>query len=67
MHKLVVVVVPSFAHRNQRQKEVIAALIGSFVAPRSPNMRKRIDGKRTVKKDYRRNYVSPNESAKAKE
>jgi len=44
----VVIVVPTLAHREQRQQPVVAGIVARDVSPGSANMRQRIDRKRRV-------------------
>ena len=62
VHELVMVVVPAFAQRDDGEDKVIAAVVGCVEAPRSPQMRHRIDGECPVKQQNGRDHESPHKS-----
>ena len=60
-----VVVVPSLAERDHREREAVAAVVVGLVAPAAENVRERIDRKGAVGKDHGRNKKSPDEHLRA--
>ena len=59
------IVVPAFAKRNEREQQIVAAVIIRFKAPGAPQVRQGVDGKRAVIQQHRRNDESPDECGKA--
>src|SRR5579871_619045 len=47
-HVMVMIVVPALAERHEGEEPVVAAGVGGFVAARTEEMRKRIDGEGVV-------------------
>jgi len=43
VHELVVIVMPAFTERDQREEKVVAALVFGFEGPGSPEVRQGID------------------------
>jgi hypothetical protein len=66
-HVVVMVVVPTFAHGQKREPEVVAARVFRGVAATSPHMRERIDGEGCVQKEARGHDVPPQTSFDAKQ
>src|SRR6266704_5997795 len=52
-HKVMMVVVPAFAEREQREQPVILAGVTGFIAPRAEKVRERIDGEGIVPEKHR--------------
>ena len=59
---MVVVVVPAFAKRDQRQEKVVARIIFRLKIATSPNMRKRVDGVCAVVAQHSGDKEAPNQS-----
>ncbi len=62
---VMVIVVPSFAHGDEREKPVVARIVGRLVAPLADYVRKRVDGERAVPKKDRRHEETPDETPRA--
>src|SRR5208282_906231 len=58
---MMVVVVPSLAERDHREREAVAAVVAGLVAAPAEDVRKRIDRKGAVGKDHGRNEKAPYE------
>ncbi len=54
-----VIVVPTFTERDQRQPKVVAAFVRSIEAARAPQVGQRIDGEGAVVENDGRNHVAP--------
>src|SRR6266849_4329832 len=60
-HEVVMIVVPAFAEREQRQQPVVLAGGTGFVAARTEKMRERIDGEGVMPQQYRAQAEAPDE------
>jgi hypothetical protein len=60
-HEVMMVVVPAFAERQQRQQPVVLAGVGGFIAPRTEEVRERIDRKRIVPEHHGAEAEAPYE------
>src|SRR2546421_7397866 len=58
-HKVMMVVVPAFAEREQREQPVILAGVTGFIAPRAEKVRERIDGEGIVPEKHRAQAEAP--------
>ena len=62
---VVVVVVPPLAGREQREQPVVARVVGGVVAALAEHVRQRVDRKRAVPEQHRRDEVAPDERVRA--
>src|SRR6202521_6300373 len=58
-HEVMMVVVPAFAERQQRQQPVVLAGVGGLIAPRTKEVRERIDRKRIVPEHHGADAEAP--------
>src|SRR6185503_15466019 len=59
VHVVVMVVVPTFAHADEREPRVVATGIRRFVAARTVDVGERVDGERPVQEKARRDDIAP--------
>src|SRR5260221_8060084 len=62
---VMVIVVPSFAQRDHRECEAVAAVVVGLVATAAEDVRERIDGKGAVREHDGRNKKTPDEHLRA--
>ncbi len=60
-HEVMMIVVPAFAERHDGEQPVVFAGVGCFIAPRTEQVRERIDGKRVVPQHDRAQAEAPHE------
>lgn len=53
VHEVMVIVVPSFTHRQNREKPIVAAIVVRFVTLISEHVAQRIDRERSVPQEHR--------------